>query len=182
MRGIPGREGLEQEFRCPACNSKLTPEKPIEPQFKVGDRVEFGFNGEKKTGTVTGLEIDNPFVTISGDDGDFYAISSSVKLLPQLMICPKAERCPVEHCYHCDKKPHKHNPERCSVRSVNCPACIPYVEQPEEQMVDVCQIIATLIRASDPNSEHEFNWSRKSKIPQAKIRAILAPYMEGSDE
>ena len=175
MRGIPGREGLE-------------------PQFKVGDRVEIvgpsnigDFrNQHGNIGTILRIDkaLSSPYWIKYEKEpyAMFWHTEDTLKLLPQLMICPKAERCPIEHCYHCDKKPHKHNPERCSVRSVNCPACIPYVEQPEEQMVDVCQIIATLIRASDPNSEHEFNWSRKYKLPQDTLRAILSPYMEGSDE
>ena len=117
MRGIPGREGLEQT---------------AQPQFKVGDRVEFVFNGEKKTGTVTGLEVDNPFVTISGDDGGFYAISSSVKLLP------------------------------------------------EEQMVDVTRLVSELVSKASGNMT--LVYTCELKLPRSTVEAIIAPYMEGSDE
>ena len=158
MKGIPGREGLE-------------------PQFRVGDRVEFGFNGEKKTGTVTGFEIDNPFVTISGDDGDFYAISSSVKLLPQLMICPKADKSCV--CTH--KEPHERGSTWFACDGVCWKhgeriACIPYVD---EQMVDILPLITTLQRESGVLAPV---YLQPRRVQQRTLRAILAPYMEGSNE
>ena len=112
--GVPGREGLE-------------------PQFKVGDRVETVGLGDSIIFTIQQVWHDGEDWCYDRNTGQCYT-ARHLKLLP------------------------------------------------EEQMVDVCQIIATLIRASDPNSEHEFNWSRKYKLPQSQLRAILAPYMEGSDE
>ena len=176
MRGIPGREGLEQT---------------AQPQFKVGDRVEIvgpsnigDFRNQYgNIGTI--LRIDKPlwspyWIKYEKEPSVIlWHTEDTIKLLPQLMICPKAEMCPVEHCYHCDKKPHKHNPERCSVRSVNCPACIPYVEQPDEQMVDILPLINTLQRESGVLAPV---YLQPRRVQQRTLRAILAPYMEGSDE
>ena len=108
MRGIPGRKGLEQT---------------AQPQFKVGDRVEFKYNNNWYKGKIT--DIGNLHVWIDDGCGSFwYRACCEIKLLPA------------------------------------------------EQIVNVDELIHILIEKSNANFE----------FTKSSLRAILTPYMEGSDE
>ena len=158
MRGIPGREGLE-------------------PQFKVGDRVETVGLGDSIIFTIQQVWHDGEDWCYDRRTGQCYT-ARHLKLLPQLMICAGAGQCD-KGCESKHYLPHA-KAGRCEYtwchhihRDVG--ACIPYVEQ---QMVDVLPLVEELVKMSGFNSESKVTWP----MSQAKLRAILAPYMEGSDE
>ena len=156
--GVPGKEGLE-------------------PQFRVGDRVEV-IDGHENDyglgykGNITWLS--DEFARLDGSDD--YIRQHRLKLLPELMICPKADKSCV--CTH--KEPHERSStwfacDGVCMKHGKSIACIPYVE---EQMVDCYQLVKELSHLL--NIECRFTDSDLVTTP-AQLRTILAPYMEGSD-